>query len=54
MSGIGPKVRLVIARVLVIAGVLCAVIAVAAGRWGLLVVALLLVGLGAAAGRRRR
>lgn len=53
MSGLRPKVRLILARVLVIVGVLCAAIGVIGGRWGLLIVALLLVGLGAAVGRRR-
>ncbi|MDR5701677.1 hypothetical protein [Agromyces aerolatus] len=54
MSSLGPRFRLALARGLVIAGVVAGVIAVVAGRWGLLVVAVLLVVLGAAAAWRGR
>jgi hypothetical protein len=53
MSALGPRFRLVLARVLVSLGVLLAVIAIVAARWGVLVAALILIGLGAAAGPAR-
>ncbi|GAA1797816.1 hypothetical protein [Agromyces neolithicus] len=47
------KVRLVIARVLVAIGVVLAVIAIITGRMGLLVAAIVTVGVGAAFGPAR-
>ncbi len=48
-----PKVRLVIARVLVVIGIVLAAIAIVTGRWGLLVAAIIMVGMGAAFGPAR-
>lgn len=48
-----PKVRLVIARVLVVIGMVLAAIAIVTGRWGLLVAAIITVGIGAAFGPAR-
>jgi len=48
-----PKVRLVIARVLVVLGMVLAVIAIVTGRLGLLVAAIVTVGIGAAFGPAR-
>jgi CHASE2 domain-containing sensor protein len=48
-----PGVRRALARGLVVIGVVLGVIAVVTARWGLLIVALLLVGLAAAAGPAR-
>jgi uncharacterized membrane protein len=45
--------RRALARMLVVIGVVLGIIAVLTARWGLLVAALLLVGLGAAAGPAR-
>jgi hypothetical protein len=47
------RFRRALARVLVVIGVVLGVLAVLTARWGLLVAALLLVGLGAAAGPAR-
>lgn len=48
-----PPFRRALARVLVVIGVVLGIVAVLTARWGLLVAALLLVGLGAAAGPAR-
>jgi len=48
-----PRVRLVLARVIVAVGVVLAVIALVAARWGLLFAAVIVVGLGAALGPAR-
>ncbi|MCD2441207.1 hypothetical protein LQ757_02845 [Agromyces sp. SYSU K20354] len=47
------KVRLVIARVLVVLGIVLAVISILTARWGLLVAAIITVGIGAAFGPAR-
>lgn len=48
-----PGVRRVIARVIVVIGIVLAVIALITGRWGLLVAAIIAVGIGAAFGPAR-
>jgi CHASE2 domain-containing sensor protein len=48
-----PRFRRALARVLVVIGCVLALVALLTARWGLLVAALLLVGLGAAAGPAR-
>jgi hypothetical protein len=48
-----PRVRLVLARVVVAIGGLLAVIALVTARWGLLFAAVIVVGLGAALGPAR-
>jgi len=48
-----PRVRLVLARVIVAVGVVLAVIALVTARWGLLFAAVIVVGLGAALGPAR-
>ena len=48
-----PKVRMVIARVLVVIGIVLAIIAIVTGRLGLLVAAIVTVGIGAAFGPAR-
>jgi type IV secretory pathway VirB2 component (pilin) len=48
-----PKVRMAIARVLVVIGIVLAAIAILTGRWGLLVAAIIIVGIGAAFGPAR-
>jgi hypothetical protein len=50
---LSPRVRLVLARVVVAIGVMLAVIALVTARWGLLFAAIVIVGLGAAMGPGR-
>jgi len=50
----GPRWRLALARALVLVGVVLGVVGVIAGRWGLVIVGLIVVGLGAAAGPARQ
>ncbi len=48
-----PKVRLVVARIVVGVGVVLAVVAVVTGRWGMLFAGVIVIGLGAALGPAR-
>ena len=49
-----PRVRMLLARVVVVVGVLIALLALVTARWGLLFVAVIVVGLGAAMSPARR
>ena len=49
-----PRVRMLLARVVVIVGVVIALLALVTARWGLLFVAVIVVGLGAAMSPARR
>ena len=51
---LSPRVRLMLARLVVAVGVVLAVIALVTARWGFLFAAILIVGLGAAMGPARR
>ncbi|WP_173921434.1 hypothetical protein [Agromyces sp. Marseille-P2726] len=48
-----PRVRRVLARVVVVVGILLAVIAIVTGRWALLFAGIIAIGLGAALGPAR-
>ena len=49
-----PRVRMLLARVVVVVGVVIALLALVTARWGLLFVAVIVVGLGAAMSPARR
>lgn len=49
-----PRVRLVLARIVVAVGIVLAVIALVTARWGFLFAGIIIVGLGAAMGPARR
>jgi len=51
---LSPRVKLVLARIVVAVGILLAVIALVTARWGFLFVGIVVVGLGAAMGPARR
>lgn len=50
---LSPRMRLILARVVVVIGVLVAVIALVTARWGFLFVGIIVIGLGAAMGPAR-
>lgn len=52
-SRLSPRVRLILARVIVVVGLLVAVIALVTARWGFLFVGIIVIGLGAAMGPAR-
>ena len=51
---LSPRVRLVLARVVVVVGIVLGLIGVLTARWGLLFAGIIVIGLGAAMGPARR
>ena len=50
---LSPRVRLILARIIVVIGILVAVVALVTARWGFLFVGIIVIGLGAAMGPAR-
>ncbi len=50
---LSPRVRLVLARIIVVVGIVLALVALVTARWGFLFAAIIIIGLGAALGPAR-